>query len=226
MSSIIDIVLHLDKHIQQWVSVFGPWIYAIIFLIILFETGVILTPFLPGDSLLFALGALTGGSWPSLHLIPVQLVLFAGAVLGGLLNYSIGAFIGPKIFQKEDSIWLRREHLIRTKEFYERHGGKAVVFARFIPIIRTFVPFVAGIGKMNYARYFMFNLSSAFGWVILVTIAGHFFGNIPVVKKNFGIVIPLIIVVSVLPLVWKAIVGRRSETQKSRDSLKENRGSK
>jgi membrane-associated protein len=165
------------------------------------ETGLVVTPFLPGDSLLFAVGTITSMEGSPLSLPLVVVLLIVAGVLGDAVNYSVGRTLGPKVFTKESSIWLNKKHLARAQHFYEKYGGKTIIFARFIPIVRTFAPFVAGIGQMRYRRFFVFNVVGAIAWVTLFTVAGHFFGKVPAVQKNFHYIIVGIIVVSVLPAV-------------------------
>jgi len=205
----IDVILHLDQHLNQWVAFCGPWIYLVLFLIVFCETGVVVTPFLPGDSLLFALGALAASESSVLSLPVLLIALGVAAILGDAVNYAIGRFIGPKIFQREDSFWMNKKHLLRAQAFYEKHGGKTIILARFMPIVRTFAPFVAGIGKMNYGRFAMYNVTGGVIWVFSFLLAGYFFGNIPTIKTNFHIVILAIIVISVLPIVFEFIKARR-----------------
>ena len=196
----IQIILHLDVAINNWVGILGVGIYFIIFIVIFAETGLVVTPFLPGDSFLFALGALTAIDNAYLSL-PVLLVLIMSAALSGdVTNYSIGKFIGPKIFSKDTGRWLNRHHLDQTSRFYEKHGGKTIIIARFAPIIRTFAPFVAGIGKMRFTRFISYSVVGAITWVSSFLVAGHFFGNIPQVKTNFHIVIFAIIIISLVPV--------------------------
>lgn len=194
---LIDLFLHLDKHLNEIILYYGMWSYAILFLIIFAETGLVFTPFLPGDSLLFAAGALAATG--SFNLLLLFFILCIAAILGDTVNYWIGDLIGPKIFQKEGSRLLKKEHLERTHAFYEKHGGKTIIIARFIPIIRTFAPFVAGIGSMTYFKFFSYNIIGGVCWVAIFTFGGFFFGNLPVVKSNFSIVIIAIIFISVLP---------------------------
>ncbi len=197
----IDVMLHLDAHLNEWIGATGNWFYVLMFLVIFCETGLVVTPFLPGDSLLFALGALTTTENAALSL-PVLLVsLTAAGIIGDAVNYSCGRWIGPKVFTSETSRFLKRDHLLKAQAFFERHGGKAIIFARFAPIVRTFVPFVAGIGRMHYPRFALFNVVGAIAWVAGFLLAGHYFGNIPAVKRNFHIVIFGIIGVSLLPIV-------------------------
>jgi membrane-associated protein len=206
-----EFVLHMDVHLNALVAMAGPWIYLILFLIIFCETGIVVTPFLPGDSLLFALGALAAVENAVLSLPLLFCVLFVAAVLGDATNYYFGQRIGPRVFSSDTSRFLNRQHLLRTQEFYEKHGGKTIVLARFVPIIRTFAPFVAGIGKMSYARFAMFNVTGAFAWVVSFLVLGNLFGNLPSIKQNFHFVIFGIIGISVLPVVvewWKSRYGR------------------
>ena len=189
--------LHLDKHLGELVSYFGLWTYFVLFLIIFCETGLVITPFLPGDSLLFAIGALSAGN--QFNIVAIVIVLTLAAIIGDTVNYHIGKYIGPKVFHKDNVRFLNKKHLIKTHEFYERHGGKTIIIARFMPIIRTFAPFVAGMGSMSYARFIAYNIVGGVMWVALLVFAGYFFGNIPVVKKNFTLVILAIIFISVLP---------------------------
>lgn len=196
----LQIILHIDQHLHSWVITLGPWIYVLLFLIIFCETGLVITPFLPGDSLLFALGALAAIPESFLSISVLFIVLSLAAILGDTVNYSLGKFIGPKIFYSKKVPLLNHEHLIRTQHFYEKHGGKTIVWARFIPIIRTFAPFIAGIGKMHYEKFLLFNIFGAFFWIISFLTLGYLFGNLPVVQKNFHYVIFGIIFVSFLPV--------------------------
>ncbi len=207
--AVIDIFLHLDTHLGAVIGRYGGWTYGFLFAIIFAETGLVVTPFLPGDSLLFAVGTFAALQPPPLDYLTVMLLLFAAAVLGDAVNYGVGHQIGPKVF-REQGRFLNRDHLRRTEEFYERHGGKTIIIARFIPIIRTFAPFVAGVGRMGYGRFFAYNVLGGFLWVSLFVSAGYFFGNIPVVRKNFTLVIMAIIVISVLPGVFEFIRHRRA----------------
>jgi membrane-associated protein len=195
----IDFFVHLDRHLSVMIQNFGGWSYVIVFLIIFLETGLVVTPILPGDSLLFGLG-----TFAALGVLEVEwllLLLSIAAVTGNMLNYAIGHFIGPKIFQRKNVRFLNKAYLERTHKFYERHGGKTIVIARFLPIIRTFAPFVAGIGKMNYSRFFFFNVVGSIAWIALFILGGYYFGNLPVVKRNFTLIIFGIIFVSLLPAV-------------------------
>jgi membrane-associated protein len=204
---LIDFVLHINVHLDELVRDYGVWVYAVLFLIVFCETGLVITPILPGDSLLFAVGAMCGLG--SMNLVVSMLVLLAAAFLGDTVNYWIGAWVGPQVFRKKDSRWLNPKHLERTHEFMERYGAKAVIIARFVPIVRTFVPFVAGVGRMSYGRFMLYNLVGGVAWVGLFVPAGYFFGNMPVVKNNFSLVILAIIFVSMLPGIIEYLRQRR-----------------
>jgi membrane-associated protein len=201
LGQIVDIFVHLDKHLSQIIQDYGLWTYLILFLVIFCETGLVVTPFLPGDSLLFAVGAFAATEVLSVYWLLI--ILGIAATLGNMVNYQVGYAIGPKIFQREKIRFLNREYLERTHQFYEKHGGKTVIIARFLPIIRTFAPFVAGIGRMNYAYFTLYNLVGCVAWVAGFILAGYYFGNIPTVKRNFSIIIFAIIIISVLPAVIK-----------------------
>jgi membrane-associated protein len=198
LASFIDIVLHLDKHLTLLVQQYGPWIYAILFVIIFSETGFVVTPFLPGDSLLFVAGAIAALGGMNIGILIA--VLTAAAVLGNMLNYQIGRYFGPKVFHWENSRFFNKAALEKTHAFYEKHGGKTLIISRFLPLFRTFAPFVAGIGAMNYARFSMFNLVGAVSWIGSLTLAGYLFGNLPWVQKNLTLVIVGIIVISLVPV--------------------------
>ncbi|MFZ2956142.1 MAG: DedA family protein [Candidatus Ozemobacteraceae bacterium] len=198
--SFIDLVLHLDKHLVEIVAQYGTWVYAILFVVIFAETGFVATPFLPGDSLLFASGAIAAtGEGRGMNPHFLFLILTTAAILGDAVNYWTGRFLGPKVFSKKKSWLLNPEHLQKTHEFYEKHGGKTIIIARFMPIIRTFAPFVAGIGKMTFPVFIMYNITGGVLWVASLTYAGYFFGNMPIVKENFSVVILGIIILSVMP---------------------------
>ncbi len=207
---IIDIFLHLDKHLSTVLEMFGAWTYALLFFTIFLETGFVVTPFLPGDSLLFAAG--TFAALGDLNLALLFLVMASAAILGDTVNYWVGHFIGPKAFSGEYK-YLKKEHLDRTHEFYEKHGASAVILGRFMPIVRTFVPFVAGIGAMTYSRFLSYNVIGAVLWTGLFLGAGYFFGNIPLVKENFTLAIMGIIAVSLLPGLWEYLKARRENRQ-------------
>lgn len=200
---IIDLVLHVDKYLDLIVQQYGVLTYVLLFVIVFCETGLVVTPFLPGDSLLFAVGAFAARG--SLELVVALAVLGAAAVLGDTANYWIGAVVGPKVFHKENVRFLNRRHLDRTHEFYERYGGKTIVIARFVPIVRTFAPFVAGIGKMTYGRFLSYNVFGGLLWVLLFVLGGYFFGNIRIVRNNFSLVIVAIVLISVMPGVIEAL---------------------
>ncbi len=203
---IIDLFLHLDKYLDVIIRDFGIWTYLILFFVIFCETGLVVTPFLPGDSLIFAAGTFAGLG--SLEVIPLFLVLATAAILGDTANYWIGHAIGPRVFT--DNIrFLKKEYLERTHHFYEKHGGKTIILARFIPIIRTFAPFVAGVGEMTYGKFISYNVIGALLWTSIFTFGGYFFGNIPFVQDNFSLVIIAIILISVMPAVIEVIKARR-----------------
>ena len=207
----LDIFLHLDVHLNAWAAWMGVWLYVVIFAVVFCETGLVVTPFLPGDSLLFACGALaaTQGSAVSLWvLIPV---VFAAAVLGDFCNYEIGKWVGPKVFTREKSWLLNKDHLNKAHAFYEKYGGKTIILARFIPIIRTFAPFVAGIGKMTYFHFASYNIIGACLWVCLFVLGGFFFADLPLVQHHFHYVVLVIIVLSVLPAVYEFWAAHRAK---------------
>lgn len=198
--TIIDIFLHLDKNLAMVIGQYGVATYGLLFLIIFMETGFVVTPFLPGDSLLFAAGALAVTS--SLNIWLLYFLLMFAAILGDTINYWIGHFIGPKIFEREHRL-IKQEYLIRTQRFYDKYGGQAITIGRFVPIIRTFVPFVAGVAKMSYKHFIVFNVLGGILWVSLFTWSGYFFGNLPFVKTNFHYVVVVIILISVTPIVYE-----------------------
>ncbi len=207
IKSIIDFVLHIDSHLADIISQYGPWVYAILFLIVFCETGLVITPFLPGDSLLFAAGALAA-STGKLSVFILWGLLTLAAILGDGVNYFIGKRVGKGIFKPGNRI-LRPEYLHKTEQFYEKHGNKTIILARFVPIVRTFAPFVAGVGNMNYSRFATYNIVGGLLWVTLFLFAGYLFGNIPFVKENFEIVTIGIVLVSVLPMVIEVLKARR-----------------
>ena len=206
----VSIFLHLDKHLAEWVQNYGIWIYAILFLIIFCETGLVVTPILPGDSLLFAIGALAATQ--ALDIAIVLPLLFVAAVLGDTVNYWTGAWVGPKAFSFKKSFFFNPAHLVKAHSFYEKHGGQTIILARFLPIVRTFAPFVAGIGAMNYRRFIIFNVVGAALWIGSFITLGYIFGNVPMVKKNFTFVIVGIIVLSILPIVYEWWKNRKATT--------------
>jgi membrane-associated protein len=204
---LVDFILHIDVHLAEIIAKFGLWTYGVLFLIIFAETGLVVTPFLPGDSLLFAAGAFSARPDTGLNVHLMAVLLFVAAVIGDTLNYAIGAKLGPAVFKRDDSFFLRKKHLERAHAFFEKYGGRAIILARFVPIVRTFVPFVAGIGSMTYRRFLAYNVIGGFIWIYFFTYAGFFFGNQPFVQKNFKLVILAIIFLSVLPMVfegWRA----------------------
>ena len=208
LAAAVDMFLHVDRHLLDLAMEYGAWVYLILFLIIFFETGVVVTPFLPGDSLLFAIGALAAAGVIDIGVILPLLTV--AAILGDNMNYGIGRIVGPRVFT-EGSRFLKREHLLRTQQFYEKHGGKTVVLARFVPIVRTFAPFVAGVGRMCYPRFLAFDVAGGVLWVWSFGLLGYFFGNQPIVKENFGLAIVAVIVISLLPVVveaWRARLSR------------------
>ena len=192
-----DFFLRLDEHLAAFVAQHGAWVYALLFAIVFTETGMVVMPFLPGDTLLFVVGAIAAAG--GMDIVTVMLVLVAAALCGDNVNYWIGRWAGPKVFRAEDSRWFSRKHLDRTHAFYERHGGKAIVIARFVPIVRTYVPFVAGVGAMPYLRYLTYCVAGALIWVVSLTLLGYWFGNQPIVKNNLTAVIVLIVALSVSP---------------------------
>lgn len=204
---LIDFILHIDVHIGQLIAAYGPLTYAILFLIIFVETGLVVTPFLPGDSLLFAAGAFA--ALGSLNVWGLLGLLMAAAILGDTVNYWIGHFFGEKLIANP-RIPIKKEHVAKTQEFFRKHGGKTIILARFVPIVRTFAPFVAGIGKMSYGRFISFNVIGGVGWVALFVLVGYFFGNIPQVRHNFSLVIMAIILLSVAPMFWELFRQHRS----------------
>jgi membrane-associated protein len=202
LHSLLDLILHLDRHLITLLAEYHVWIYAILFFVIFAETGFVVTPFLPGDSLLFATGALTAVDTSGTLKLPLLLVLLiAAAIAGNTVNYSVGRQLGVHAFSGRYRFF-RQEHLRRTEAFFERHGGMAVVLSRFVPIVRTFAPFVAGVGRMNWLRFQGYNLAGGISWVSLMTVAGYLFGNLAFVKANFGLVTITIIIASLLPLIW------------------------
>ena len=208
IKSILDVFLHVDDHLHALLEAWGPWTYVLLFAIILCETGLVVMPFLPGDSLLFAAGAMAALYPDDLGLVPLLVLLSIAAILGDTINYFLGRWIGPRAFSL-NTWFLKHEHLEKTQAFYDRHGGKTIVLARFVPIVRTFAPFVAGVGKMHYPTFLWFNVVGGLLWVVLCTVAGYFFGNIEAVKKHFELVVIGIVLVSVLPLAWEWWAARR-----------------
>jgi membrane-associated protein len=199
VKSLIDLFLHLDQHLGEIIQSYGVWTYTILFLIVFCETGLVITPFLPGDSLLFAAG--TFAARGDLNVVALFIILSIAAIIGDTINYWIGHYVGPKVFHKENVRFLNKKHLERTHEFYEKYGGKTIIIARFIPIIRTFAPFVAGIGSMTYWQFITYNIVGGVLWVAICVFGGYFFGNLEIVKRNFSLVILAIIFISVIPII-------------------------
>ncbi|MEK7389685.1 MAG: DedA family protein [Elusimicrobiota bacterium] len=205
--ALIDIFLHLDRHLNEWAAFLGPWLYVVLFLVIFCETGLVVAPYLPGDSLLFAVGALASKAESPIRLPQITVLLIVAAILGDAVNYWIGKRIGPKIFSSDDSRFFDKRHLERTHQFYEKYGGKTIVLARFVPIVRTFAPFVAGIAKMSYPQFAFYNIAGGILWTVSFLLGGYFFAELPIVKTNFHFVILAIIIISVIPVLvelWKA----------------------
>lgn len=213
MSEIIDLFLHIDKHLAPLLDTYGAWVYLILFLIIFCETGLVVTPFLPGDSLLFAAGALAATTG-TLNPVILFVLLSIAAILGDTVNYTIGHYFGMKLFDWNIP-FLKKEYLDRTHAFYEKYGGKTIIMARFVPIVRTFAPFVAGIGRMTYSYFLSYNVIGGLIWIALFTFGGYYIGNIPIIKDNFSIVTVLIILISVLPIAYE-MIRNRLEASKSR----------
>lgn len=196
---VIDFILHIDVHLAELVAQYGVWVYAILFLILFCETGLVVTPFLPGDSLLFVAGALAALPTNDLNVHTMVALMIAAAIIGDAVNYTIGRLFGEKLFSNPNSKIFRRSYLDKTHAFYDKHGGKTIILARFVPIVRTFAPFVAGMGHMSYRHFAIFNVVGALLWVLLFTYAGYLFGNVPVVQENLKLLIVAIIVLSILP---------------------------
>lgn len=222
INSIVGFVLHLDKYLDSIVGAYGVWAYLILFLVIFCETGLVVTPFLPGDSLLFAAGTIAARG--TLAVWPLAVLLIVAAVGGDAVNYWIGRLAGTRILRARGRWFLRAEHLDRTHAFYERHGAKTIILARFVPIIRTFAPFVAGLGRMTYARFTLYNVTGGIAWILIFVLGGYYFGNIPAVRDRFSLVILGVIIVSVLPLIVafirdrpRAVAGRRNRSRRNED---------
>ena len=209
LGKLIDIFLHLNTYLNEYAGVLGPWLYLILFAIIFCETGLVVTPFLPGDSLLFAVGALAASPNSPLSLPVLLVLLIVAAVAGDAVNYYLGFRIGPKVFKYENSRLFNKKHLLRTQEFYEKYGGKTIILARFIPIIRTFAPFVAGIGKMQYRRFAIYNITGGIAWVAMFLLGGYFLGSFEWVKSGFHVIIVAIILISITPPIIEYFLARR-----------------
>lgn len=208
LQTVIDFILHIDRHLAELSLQYGVWIYVILFLIVFCETGLVVTPFLPGDSLLFAAGGIAAVGGMNIHLMVALLI--AAAILGDAANFTIGKYFGARLFSNPDSKIFRQSHLAKTHAFYEKYGGKTIIIARFVPIVRTFAPFVAGMGSMHYGTFIRYNIIGAVLWVLSFSYAGYFFANIPVVKNNLALVMVAIIVISILPGVVEVIRARRA----------------
>lgn len=209
LHTLIDFILHIEVHLDYLIQTYHTWTYLILFMIIFCETGVVVLPFLPGDSLLFAIGAFAARG--SFDFWTISLSLLAAAIIGDSLNYTIGKYVGPKVFHKEDSKLFNKAHLIKAQAFYEKYGAKTIIIARFIPIVRTFAPFVAGIGEMTYKKFMTYNVVGAVLWIFSFIPLGYFFGNLPFIQKNFKLVMIAIIVISVLPAVIEFIREKRKK---------------
>ncbi|QMT31657.1 DedA family protein [Alysiella filiformis] len=205
INEIISFILHIDQHLITLSTQYGVWLYAILFLIVFCETGLVVTPFLPGDSLLFAAGAVAAASAGALNVHIMVAILLAAAILGDAVNFTIGKYFGEKLFANPHSRIFKQEYLHKTHDFYAKYGGKTIILARFVPIVRTFAPFVAGMGKMDYAQFIRYNIIGAIAWVGLLTYVGYAFGNLPIVKDNFGKVVLGIIVVSIMPMTFEFV---------------------
>lgn len=219
ISQLFDLFLHLDEHLNTVIQTYGFWTYLLLFLVIFMETGLVVTPFLPGDSLIFAAGTFAGLG--SLKILPLFIILCIAAIAGDTANYWIGHTIGPKAFSGNIR-FLKKEYLDRTHRFYEKHGGKTIILARFIPIIRTFAPFVAGVGEMSYGRFLSFNVIGGIAWVTLFSYGGYFFGNLKFVQENFSFVVVAIIIISVMPAVFEYFKERYTASRKVQASIDEN----
>ncbi|ELY4519883.1 DedA family protein [Cronobacter muytjensii] len=213
---LIDFILHIDVHLAELVAQYGIWVYAILFLILFCETGLVVTPFLPGDSLLFVAGALSALPSNDLNVHLMVTLMVIAAILGDAVNYTIGRLFGAKLFSNPDSKIFRRSYLDKTHAFYERHGGKTIILARFVPIVRTFAPFVAGMGHMSYRHFALFNVIGALLWVLLFTYAGYFFGAMPFIQDNLKLFIVLIIIVSVLPGIFEVVRHKRAAARQAK----------
>ncbi|HAZ54648.1 MAG TPA: DedA family protein [Franconibacter helveticus] len=213
---IIDFILHIDVHLAELVAAYGVWVYAILFLILFCETGLVVTPFLPGDSLLFVAGTLSALPSNDLNVHVMVVLMVIAAILGDAVNYTIGRLFGAKLFSNPDSKIFRQSYLDKTHAFYERHGGKTIILARFVPIVRTFAPFVAGMGHMSYRHFAFYNVTGALLWVLTFTYAGYFFGTIPLLQENLTVVMVLIILASVLPGVYEVVRHKRAAARQSK----------
>lgn len=217
ITELIDFILHIDQHLATLSAQYGTLLYLILFLIVFCETGLVVTPFLPGDSLLFAAGAIAAASNGALNVHVMVVILLSAAILGDAVNFAIGKYFGDKLFANPHSRIFRQEYLHKTHAFYAKYGGKTIILARFVPIVRTFAPFVAGMGKMHYGKFLRYNIIGGMAWVLSLTYLGYLFGNVPLVKNNFGLVVIAIIAISVLPMgfeIAKAVLDKRREQGK------------
>jgi membrane-associated protein len=212
---LFEMLLHFDEHLANFISLFGPWVYVLLFGIIFAETGLVVMPFLPGDSLLFVVGTLAGGGFLNIWIVYVSLLV--AAILGDTVNYWVGHKLGHKVFQKENSKIFNKQHLETTRKFYEKHGGKTIILARFVPIVRTFAPFVAGMGSMHYSTFLYYNVIGGFVWVTSLTFAGYFFGALPIVQENFEAAVFLIIFISLIPAVLEFAKAKK-ESKKAKET--------
>jgi len=213
---LIDFILHIDVHLVEITREYGAWTYGVLFLIIFAETGLVVTPFLPGDSLLFAAGALCARAESGLNVHSMALLLFIAAVLGDTVNYWIGSKLGPAVFRREDSLFFKKKNLEKAHAFFEKYGGRAIILARFVPIVRTFVPFVAGVGRMTYSHFVAYNVIGGFVWIYSFMYLGYVFGNLPIVQENFKLIIVGIIVLSVMPIVFEFVQAWRHKRAEAR----------
>lgn len=207
LKEFIDIFMHIDKHLGAVIQAYGAWTYLILFLIIFCETGLVVTPLLPGDSLLFAIGTFAAMGYLEVEYVIAGLTV--AAILGDSVNYAIGHYLGPKVFSRKNSLIFRKEYLDKTHRFYQKYGARTIVIARFVPIVRTFAPFVAGVGAMSYGRFLFYNITGAIAWILIFVLAGYYFGSIPLVKENFTLVILAIIVLSIMPGIIEFVRARR-----------------
>jgi len=211
IKELIDFILHIDKHLVQITSQYQAWTYLILFVIIFAETGFVVTPFLPGDSLLFAAGALIAGGNSGLDIWVLAIILIIAAFLGNTVNYMLGNYLGARVFKPENKV-LKLDYYLKTKAFFDKHGGKAVIFSRFMPIIRTIAPFVAGVGRMPFGRYSLYNIVGGFSWIVVFLFLGYMLGNVPFFKQHFSLIALGIVVVSLVPPIWAALRSRFSRT--------------
>jgi len=214
VKQLIDYVLHLDKHMDGIIHNYGAWTYGLLFAVIFAETGLVVTPFLPGDSLLFLVGTFCRRPDSGLNIGLMMVLLSAAAIIGNIVNYSIGSYLGPKVFTREDSFLLRKKHLERARAFFEKYGGTAIILSRFVPIVRTFVPFVAGVGKMDWKRFWLFNAIGGISWVCIFLLLGYLFAKVEFVQKHFELVVPAIILISLIPI-FVEVIRARMEAKKN-----------